>query len=765
VDETATARSPATTANHTISELYFDSTSSLLNAESKPLTSEEHVAVRTKSSATVSDEDGAGDAVEYGDADPVLVAVDNAPGGSSGDSSGDTTAAGTVVGFGTMLVTNDDDFAYGNDEFVLNVWDATADGGTILWDEGHEQYYVADKFSTFAGYAEDNGYTVEATTDLTADLDDASGVVITSPTAEFSEEELSALSSFVADGGALYLHDQSDYRNFDETDNLNALAAHLDLAFRFNDDQVVDETNNAGAFYQPVTDQFNTGFDFFASREGIASGPEFSFDEEYTATITEVDDGDTFTVQFDDGSTEEVRVLGVDTPEVPAASDAENPYEWEGLGDQASMPEQDGEYPYLSSWGDEASAFAKDELSDATVTLTFDENEGIEDPFGRILAYTHYDADGSGSRDTLWAQKVVSEGYARVYDSGLARHDELIQTELAAREEGRGVWAESDPTESTTIRNGAVEQLFFPQPVSVGTFGGELPDEQVPVSASSSASESEAPLVAVDRESRVALVGAPLVADDYEGDEYPGDPSAYGNMAFLTNLLDALGDREGDVLWDGGHGQFDSDAGISMQGATFYQRYLEGVDLGIEQINSYGTLLDRGRALLVTPPTSEFTNEEISAIKSFRDAGGSVVLFGTAKNSDATSALNGLAASLGTDLTFDTTGLTDAESNRGGNEELLVTTNFDTEFGLFDGFEIGNASLPATATATPSPTASPTDSPETTADQPATATDAATVTDAETAASGPGFGAVTGAVSVLGGGLYALRNRLAADEE
>ncbi|MFB6177532.1 MAG: thermonuclease family protein [Halobaculum sp.] len=726
----------------TIQKLYFDSTSSLLTADGKPLTSDDHVAVRARATAKVTDQDGGGDATKYGDTKPALVGVD-----------------GTVVGFGTMLVTNDTDFALGNDEFVLNVWDEIAGDGLILWDEGHDQYYTADKFTTFTDTASENGFTVEATTDFTSRLSEASGIVITSPTKALSDGELSALADFAADGGAVFLHDQSDYKNFDATDNVNAIASELGLAFRFNDDQVIDNKHNNGAFFQPTTNQFNTDFPFFATREGVPDGPKFSFDEEYTATITEVDDGDTFGVEFADGATEEVRVLGVDTPEVPEAADAENPYEWEGLGDQASMPEDDGDYPYLSSQGEVASKFAKEELAGKTVTLTFDENEGIEDPFGRILAYAYYDADGSGSRDTLWAQRLLQAGHARVYDSGLAKHDELIQTEAAARRDGRGLWAESDPKKSPTIRNDPVEQLFFPNPVPVSQFGGDLPAEQVPVTASESASESGAPLVGVDRENRVAVVGAPMVADDYEDDSFAGDASvsAYGNMPFVTNLLDALSDHEGDVLWDGGHGQFGSEVGISVEGAAFYQRYLEGVDLGLEQVNGYGgQLLSGGRALLVTPPTQAFTDEQISAIRSFRDDGGAVILFGSATNTDATSRLNGLAASLGSDLTFEPTGITDPESNLGGNEALVATDRLDDQFGLFGSFTAGEASLPDTAT----PTASPTESP--TADEPATAS--ATATATATTANSPGFGALTGAASVLGGGLYALENTLAGDE-
>ncbi|MEZ3115490.1 thermonuclease family protein [Halobaculum sp. MBLA0147] len=734
------------TATDTLGPLLFDSTCSLLNADGEPLTNDEYVPVRAAETARVTDEDGDGDATSYEDSGvaPALAAVD-----------------GGVFGIGAPFVA-DADAEWGNEEFLRNVWDELAGEGTILWDEGHEQFYTLDEFAAFRGYVESGPYTVTPTTDLQANLDGAAGIVITSPSAAFTDAELDALASFVADGGAVFLHSQSDYNDFDETDNVNEIAAALDAPFRFDDCQVADDESNGGSFFQPTTTNVDTSFPFFEPREGRATGPEFSFDEEYTATITDVADGDTFTVQFESGATEDVRVLGVDTPETPANADAENPHEWEGLGDQASSPEQDGDYPYLSAEGAEASEFAIGELADATVTLTFDENEGIEDPFGRILAYAHYDADGSGSRDTLWARRLLEEGYARVYDSGLARHDELLQTELTARAEGRGLWAESDPDASRTVRDGAVESLYLPNAVPVESFGGELPDERVAVRAGESASEPGAPLVAVDPDNRLALVGAPPVEDDHVDEVFDGERDAYDNETFLTNLATALADRDGDVLWDGGHGQFGNDPGESVEGVAHYQRFLEGVDVGLEQVNDYeldggldGSLLARGRALVVTPPSRAFTPAEREAVTAFRDAGGAVILVGTAEHTEATSTVNGLAAALGSDLSFGRTGVTDPDANR-GEPSQLVTDAFGESFGLFASVADGDPTLQAE---TPTPTATEASATET--ETSAGGEDAGEATATSTSA--PGLGTLSGVAGLLGGGLYALRSAVGED--
>ncbi len=60
------------------------------------------------------------------------------------------------------------------------------------------------------------------------------------------------------DSGVVFLHDQSDFDNFDATDNHNEIASALNASFRFNDDQVVDSINNdGGASFLPVTGNFN----------------------------------------------------------------------------------------------------------------------------------------------------------------------------------------------------------------------------------------------------------------------------------------------------------------------------------------------------------------------------------------------------------------------------------------------------------------------------------------------------------------------------
>jgi endonuclease YncB( thermonuclease family) len=609
-----------------LSNLTFGSTSSLLNAQEAPLTDDSTVAVWAEDPAANEDSDGNDDAVSYPDGASIpLAAVD-----------------GQVAGFGAILVDDDGGdrtFDSANEQFLLNVWDQLAGrGSTVLFDDGHGQFFDSSKFSEFTSYTESSGYTVESTTDVAADLPDADAVVITSPGDAFSDDERTALSAFVDAGGAVFLHDQSDFNDFDQTANLNAIADALDLAFRFNDDQVVDDQNNAGQPFLPTTTQFNTsGYAFFGDRAG--------------------------------------------------------------LGDGESDP--DPNYPYLADWADRASTFAGDELQGETAELTFDENEPIRDPFDRLLGYLRYDADDSASRDTLYNRALIENGFARVYGSSLSRHESFRDAEQAARASGTGLWAQSDPGASPPIRDRPVDALFFPSAASVVTDSGTLADSRVPVAAAPSASQqggsvtasSNPALSGVDEDAGVAMVGAPIVDESYEASEgFAVDTSGYENFVFLTNLLDYLADANGDVLIDGGHGQFAVDYALSSEDAAYYQRYLEGQDIGFEQVNAITEdNLSRGRALLVTTPVDSFSDDEVSAISSFVDGGGAVVLLGSAAApSDARSNLNDLAASLGTDLRLNDDQVVDSQQNVNDDQTVPGTGTFDDSFPLFEAYGGGS---------------------------------------------------------------------------
>ncbi|USZ73486.1 PKD domain-containing protein [Natronosalvus halobius] len=513
-------------------------------------------------------------------------------------------------------------------------------------------------------------------------LSDADGLVVASPTVAFSGAELDSLSSFVDSGGAVFLFDQSDYGDYDETANLNEIATAIDAPFRFNDDQVYDDQNNAYADFVPTTENFNDNFEYFHEREGL--GLELDRDETYQVEIVSVTDGDTIDVAFEDGRERSIRTLGFDTPETGSATSTERAEEWEGIDS----------YSYLEAAGEAATAFAQGELSPGdTVDLTFDAIEPVRDQYGRILGYLTYDASGDGSRDTLYNRRVVEAGHARVYGSGFARHDEFLAAEFAARDAGLAVWSESDPFASSPIRDRPVEELFFPNPAAIVTESGPLASNRVPAFAAPTAGrsgvettyEGDVPLAGVDYDARLAYLGAPIVDETYEAAEgYPVDTSGYDNFAFVTELVNDLSDREdGPILIEGGHGQFNLGYSLSNEDAAYYQRYLEGQGILFEQVNDVTTAasadrLADARALVVTTPATAFTEDELAAVASFAVAGGTVVLMGSANAPAAQREyLDDIAAGIGSDLRLGAGSVTDTESNLNDEPSIPVTTNLN----------------------------------------------------------------------------------------
>ncbi|MFU8868690.1 thermonuclease family protein [Natronococcus sp.] len=722
---------------------------------------------------------------------------------------------GSVIGFGAPLV-DDDNTHDENDAFVRSLWDEVIDGDTVYWDESHGQYYGSWQFADFIADAEADGYDVSGTDDLLDALeDDADAVVITTPEQPFTGEELEALASFVDDGGVVFFHDQSEFGGHDETANLNEIADSLDLAFRFNADQVEDtetgwadhvltttdfdasrveggdpelgladadglvittparpfwgeeleilesfvddggavflfdqsdfggndrtenlneiadtldlafrfnggqvedEVQNDGPEYVPVSREFSDAFDYFDDREGI--GIEFEAGETYHGRVVRVFDGDTFEVEFDSefGYRETIRHIGIDTAETPPAEN--DPEEWFGIPDDAD--------DHLYDWGAEATEFSLDlmapddaeagegDIDGRHVELTFDTDEPLRGNYGRLLMYMHYDPDDfaadfeTGDFSVNYNRQMVEEGYARIYSSGFSKHDEWAEFEEAALEAGRGIWSAADFDALEEIRNDPVEELFVPSARSVrsarGRDGGRLADDRVPVRAVDTATQElgdggvayedeGAPLVAVDETKRLALVGGLAIHERYEEAEgFDADTSEYGNFPFLANLIEHLSEADGDVLIAGGQGQFDIPGSITLERCQYFLRYLEGVGLRLRQSNDLASTLpaedETPRAILVTAPAREFDLEEILALRRYRNRGGAVVLLGSAETPAAqVDDLNDLAWRLNTDLRFNDDELRDETNNVGDDPAVLETDALEASFPLFDAYE------------------------------------------------------------------------------
>lgn len=150
------------------------------------------------------------------------------------------------------------------------------------------------------------------------------------------------------------------------------------------------------------------------------------------ATVTEVVDGDTLDVQFPDGTTDTVRLLGIDSPETHAEND---PEEFEGV------PDTEAGANCLRNAGQNASAFVGDRAAGATVSLRFDPLADRRDRYDRLLAYVQFDGVDLN-------RQLIEQGHARVYDSQFTRSDTYYELEATAQSERRGLWRCRSPNET-----------------------------------------------------------------------------------------------------------------------------------------------------------------------------------------------------------------------------------------------------------------------------------------------------------------------------
>jgi micrococcal nuclease len=128
-------------------------------------------------------------------------------------------------------------------------------------------------------------------------------------------------------------------------------------------------------------------------------------------TVVRAVDGDTIIVQAGT-RTEDVRLLGIDTPETV---DPRRP---------------------VGCYGPEASAFTKHLVTGRTVTLRYDRE--LHDRYGRYLAYVWL----AGRRPLFVNAELVRRGYARSYPfPPNTAHSALFGAlERSAAAAGRGLW-------------------------------------------------------------------------------------------------------------------------------------------------------------------------------------------------------------------------------------------------------------------------------------------------------------------------------------
>ena len=160
----------------------------------------------------------------------------------------------------------------------------------------------------------------------------------------------------------------------------------------------------------------------------------------WEVSVVRVVDGDTFEVRFPDGHTEDVRLLGVDTPEVHVEN---QPAEFEGVSTSS-----EGE-AWLRDWGHKASEFARTEIGDETIQIRVDEQADRRGSYGRLLVYAYDDGE-------LFNAKLIRQGSARMYDSEFSKRDSFTSMEATAQQNDVGLW-NFESTEKTTTTSSSSE--------------------------------------------------------------------------------------------------------------------------------------------------------------------------------------------------------------------------------------------------------------------------------------------------------------------
>jgi len=155
----------------------------------------------------------------------------------------------------------------------------------------------------------------------------------------------------------------------------------------------------------------------------------------YTVVVTEVVDGDTMEVRYVNGTTDTVRLLGVDAP---AAHAPPRPVAFE-------VPDTERGRRWVSDRGEEARAFARARLANEDVRIVLDERADRRGPNGRLLAYVYYDGV------TMLNRQLLAHGHARVSDSSFSRQDAFEVIEADARSVDVGVWGYSASAPTPTV--------------------------------------------------------------------------------------------------------------------------------------------------------------------------------------------------------------------------------------------------------------------------------------------------------------------------
>ena len=154
-------------------------------------------------------------------------------------------------------------------------------------------------------------------------------------------------------------------------------------------------------------------------------------------------------IEYANGTTETVRLLGVDTPETTLSR--VSPDEFAGIPDTAAGRD------HLYNWGEQATVLAENELEGTQVEMVFDPDSDRRGYFGRLLAYFYVGGENFNER-------LLTEGYARLYDSWFSLREPFATAQQGAQATGVGLWGFQDTTPGSGTDDNSSETEIPPLP-------------------------------------------------------------------------------------------------------------------------------------------------------------------------------------------------------------------------------------------------------------------------------------------------------------
>lgn len=142
------------------------------------------------------------------------------------------------------------------------------------------------------------------------------------------------------------------------------------------------------------------------------------------ATVTRVIDGDTVEVELQNGTTDTIRMLGVDTPETTLSKTDPTQYGYEDTTDTRD---------FAFNIGENAKQFAEQQLANQQVQVVMDAESDSRGYYDRRLAYIYVDG-------TDFNRRLLAKGLARMYDSEMSQRSEYESVESTARDKSVGIW-------------------------------------------------------------------------------------------------------------------------------------------------------------------------------------------------------------------------------------------------------------------------------------------------------------------------------------